>query len=403
MQPVVRRSMEVIFLLAVVAVLFAIPFSDFVARRLLFPLCFCALLLCNTRSGAKRRLCLVAAAALTAVAVFGSVSCSLGGLDLSRWEFLRNYIYPIVVFSVLSNVRLSFLSERTVVTWMACAVVAGAAAAAPQAVAASVPGSLFFPGIVAPNISGAYACIVIAAAVNVASIARPQMLALLSYLVAISFALVGFLTRSRAFVVEVIVLCAAHLALVRRDRSLIRAGLLAAAGLIVALSVASLLFASATSWMLRDLAADFFHGRMQVWQDSLWLFKQHPTCGIGLGRFRDETFNPVYLERTGGEVYHHAHNIFLNALAEGGVLLFAAVLAAVLAGVLLCARLLKAHPQSRLVWLSSVSFGLFLMTGLIDNAIVLSLTLVPVISFAILLALRFSGQTDFGQTGTLTG
>jgi O-antigen ligase len=62
--------------------------------------------------------------------------------------------------------------------------------------------------------------------------------------------------------------------------------------------------------------------RWQFWQTSLNLFFQHPWLGIGAGQMRWQTFllidhsaaNPAHI------FFEHAHNLFLNLLAEMGLI-----------------------------------------------------------------------------------
>lgn len=67
--------------------------------------------------------------------------------------------------------------------------------------------------------------------------------------------------------------------------------------------------------------------RWQFWQTSLALFNQSPILGIGAGQMRWQTFlladnaaaNPAHI------FFEHAHNLFLNLLAEMGIFAFLAV------------------------------------------------------------------------------
>jgi O-antigen ligase len=62
--------------------------------------------------------------------------------------------------------------------------------------------------------------------------------------------------------------------------------------------------------------------RWQFWQTSLYLFKQSPLMGVGMGQMRWQTFllvndaqaNPAHL------FFEHAHNIVFNLLAELGLI-----------------------------------------------------------------------------------
>ncbi len=63
-------------------------------------------------------------------------------------------------------------------------------------------------------------------------------------------------------------------------------------------------------------------GRVLIWQTSWQMFKDHPICGVGFKRFRyayKEIYHGFQGGRTGNNIFFHAHNLFLNAMVEGGV------------------------------------------------------------------------------------
>ncbi|MBQ0067394.1 MAG: O-antigen ligase family protein [Phascolarctobacterium sp.] len=63
-------------------------------------------------------------------------------------------------------------------------------------------------------------------------------------------------------------------------------------------------------------------GRIIIWQTSWKMFKDHPLFGVGFHRFRyayKEIYNGYQGRRTGNNVFFHAHNLFLNAMVEGGL------------------------------------------------------------------------------------
>lgn len=89
--------------------------------------------------------------------------------------------------------------------------------------------------------------------------------------------------------------------------------------------------------------------RWQFWQTSLALFSQFPLFGIGAGQMRWQTFlladnpvaNPAHI------FFEHAHNLFLNLLAEMGIFAFLAVFG----GLLLWVKaFFKNHALSLEAW-----------------------------------------------------
>ena len=59
--------------------------------------------------------------------------------------------------------------------------------------------------------------------------------------------------------------------------------------------------------------------RMDMWEAAIAMFVDHPVLGIGWGAFKH--VYPVYNEliQEAGIVIFHAHNMYLNILAETGM------------------------------------------------------------------------------------
>lgn len=61
--------------------------------------------------------------------------------------------------------------------------------------------------------------------------------------------------------------------------------------------------------------------RMLMWHSALTMFVDHPLVGVGLNNFHNE-YLEKYKDPTAIEPQWHAHNVFLNTLAETGIVGF---------------------------------------------------------------------------------
>lgn len=147
------------------------------------------------------------------------------------------------------------------------------------------------------------------------------------------------ITQSRAGVVS---FGLAVLVLVVRSWSRTRAsGRVGLAGLLIAIALASALWASPTAVMNRfDRAwsgAD--GGRPEIWRETRGLIAQFPLAGIGLGAF--DVVMPVYQQAARTTLINHAHNQYLHVLAEGGLMVSVPLAVTLLAFVGLARRRLR--------------------------------------------------------------
>lgn len=60
--------------------------------------------------------------------------------------------------------------------------------------------------------------------------------------------------------------------------------------------------------------------RQEIWKDTLKMFKASPVLGVGLGAY--ETVFPIYARHDGMFVVNYAHNDYLQALSDGGIVGF---------------------------------------------------------------------------------
>ena len=65
-------------------------------------------------------------------------------------------------------------------------------------------------------------------------------------------------------------------------------------------------------------AESFYLNRGWIWRDALTMFRAHPLTGVGLGAF--ETAFSTYTESDGSLLVAEAHNDYLQALTDGGVI-----------------------------------------------------------------------------------
>jgi O-antigen ligase len=66
---------------------------------------------------------------------------------------------------------------------------------------------------------------------------------------------------------------------------------------------------------------DFVSGRWPIWRGAFGMFAAHPLIGNGWGTF--QSLLPAYRVEPNGFYYTHAHNDYLEILAEGGIVGFA--------------------------------------------------------------------------------
>jgi O-antigen ligase len=148
------------------------------------------------------------------------------------------------------------------------------------------------------------------------------------------------LTAGAAGLVSVVVLSRGRLP--RRGR----------AGLIAALAVVVIVAATYTNigaMMLRlnDALANGVGGRRDIWSLTRTIIDDFRLVGVGVGAYARvmSVYQPPHLF-----AYNHAHDEYLQVLAEGGVVLSAAVVVVVIAGAIRAARSL-ARDRTPMFWI----------------------------------------------------
>jgi O-antigen ligase len=65
-----------------------------------------------------------------------------------------------------------------------------------------------------------------------------------------------------------------------------------------------------------DARGDLF-SRPEIWKDSWKMIREHPVTGVGLGAY--QTVFPIYARSNGMLVVNYAHNDYMQAVTDGGI------------------------------------------------------------------------------------
>ncbi len=111
-------------------------------------------------------------------------------------------------------------------------------------------------------------------------------------------------------------------------------------------------------------------GRLELWQRALWMMRDFPFTGIGLGMFEKTvlTFYPLF-ENAPGLPVPHAHNLFLQMGVEFGIGGLVAFVSFVVAVLLAGADAMRHARDSAQGWLAAgltAGFVVYLVHGLVD-------------------------------------
>ncbi len=159
-----------------------------------------------------------------------------------------------------------------------------------------------------------------------------------------------------------------------------RAGLLVyAVGLVVAASF--LTNTNGVAMKFDRTLSDSWGGRPEIWRLSYDLFARYWRTGTGLGTF--DVAMSVYQPTPRVFLINHAHNQYLNALAEGGVMLAIPVLIVMLAFAVLVARRLRSDRSTLLFVRAGAAAGI---VGLATHSLWESPLLTPAVLFLLAVA-----------------
>lgn len=114
-------------------------------------------------------------------------------------------------------------------------------------------------------------------------------------------------------------------------------------------------------------------GRLELWQRALWMMRDFPFTGIGLGMFEKtvQTFYPLF-ENVPGVPVPHAHNIFLQMGVEfgiGGLVAFVGLVVTVVLVGAEAMRRAQGSPYGLLAAGLLAGFVVFVVHGLTDAVV----------------------------------
>lgn len=306
---------------------------------------------------------------------FVSNACSANGLLSRSGSGIYDAVAPAALFLAASQARFHRVGPRDVRRVIVAGIFVGLIPAAIYGLIVThgqgVPFTL--PGQRAVNVLSVYLSVVSAIALILAA---PLTLRwrVLAYLVTLVLLVLGLMTESRTFLASTAVVLAVYALAIRRQKDLWRE-LVAIAGAAAAVLLASLVVLhSGVARLMEAQPLGFFDGRLQTWSDAWTLFRRYPLCGIGSHTYYDQLLNPLYAERTRLGIsyipFYHAHDILLNTLAEGGLILGLLFVVMVAAAIYACTLILRRDPQDRFGWIAVALIALFLIVGTFENTLV---------------------------------
>lgn len=312
-----------------------------------------------------------AAAVLLATAL--SIAAPAMYLEPALRETLKAVEY-LVLFAVVvvawtcepdeTPIRFAFAALVVLVSWLAIAQEAFGA-----------PSGIWFHGFVIPRIAGplegpnqlsAYLGLALPMVAALALARRPTPLERVA-LVSGAFAIVLTISRAGAFAalvaLGIVVVCSSaryRRAIVTLCAAGAAAGglLLGAFGFMGAHNPESLL---GHFWDFSEVEEPGSVGkRSQLWHAAFALWRAHPVLGIGAGNFEFE------IARAGiTGIRTHANSLFLQALVEGGIPLFAATLYTTMASILTFDRRAEEQPLALGALAASAGFALHQVVDLL--------------------------------------
>ncbi len=241
-------------------------------------------------------------------------------------------------------------------------------------VALSIPSQRFFlPGQPALNIVSVYlSCISVITLILTIDLSRRARIA--GYVAVVVIFALGLLTASRTFIVSELVVLVAYAIAIRRNKILLKEMAAIAIVLVPLLAASYFAFHGSLTRLFQKQPLGFFDGRLQTWADGWELFRRYPVFGIGPHTFYNQQLNPLYVERTREGIsyipFYHAHDVVLNILAEGGIVVGILWVTLVAAAVYGCYRILRNDSDNPFGLIAATLLAVFLVVGVFENTMV---------------------------------
>lgn len=322
-----------------------------------------------------RRPFVFACAAVILAIPFVSGTCSVNGFKAELWSGVYITAAPPALFLVAAKARFHLVGSQAIKRLILTGIFIGLILATIyRFVVTGTPYDPFYlPGQPALNIAGVYlSCIIAITLILVADFSRPVRIA--GYGAVLVMIILGLMTGSRTFLVAGGIAVGAYLLTIRGDIILRREMSLVGGVVLAVLAVSFFAFRGSLTRLAAGTPHGFFDGRLQSWADAFELFRRYPLCGIGHGIYYDRALNPLYLERDRQGInyiaFYHAHDIYLNTLAEGGIIMGLLLAVLITAAAYGCYRVLSADARDRFGLIAAILLAMLLMVGLFENTLV---------------------------------
>ena len=298
----------------------------------------------------RRPFVFACAAVILAIPFIGG-ACSANGFRSQIGSGVYFAAAPPALFLAASKARFHLIGPRGMKSLILVSTFVGLVPGAIYQLVTNPPSSKFYlPGQPAANIAAVYlSCVAVIILYLTSGFERRARF--LAYLVVFALLALGLLTESRTFLASTAIALCIYTFTVRHKKVLLHE-MLTVIAMIVAILVASFFtFRSGFTRLLTEQSSNFFDGRLQTWSDGWALFRRYPLCGIGPHTFYNQQLNPLYIERDKLGIsyypFYHAHNIFLNTLAEGGIITGILLLVLIAAAIYGCYAILRDDPGNQ--------------------------------------------------------